>query len=203
MTLVSAAFFSWVQGAPFYVEVHTQAVDLLPPGSGKTWLDIGCGPGLVGRLACNRGYDVLGIDRDPGMVRFAMRNARSNPRCRYAVGDLNRVAGQHSADVVSATSLLFVLPDPKVAIQQLWDCVRTGGRLLVIETSERMTPTAARRVKNTMPPGRRIALKLWARTRNGKSVAPEIFESLSAHASECTPLLSGLVHAWVFVKEPA
>ena len=203
MSFVSAAFFSWVQGAPFYIDVHAQAVDLLPPGSEKAWLDIGCGPGLVTRLACNRGYDALGIDRDPNMVRFAVRNARGNPRCQFAVGDLKRVSGEHSADVVSAASLLFVLPDPGVAVQRLWDCVRPGGRLLVIETSKLMTPEAARRVKSTMPPGRRLALNLWARTRSGRAVAPEIFDSLSTHASECTPLLSGLIHAWTFVKEPA
>ena len=203
MSFVSAAFFSWVQGAPFYVDVHSQAVNLLPLGNGKTWLDMGCGPGLVARLACNRGYDVLGIDADPGMVRFAVHNARGNPRCRFDVGDLNCMPGQHSADVVSAASLLFVLPDPGAALQHLWDCVRPGGRLLVIETTEQMTPEGARRMKSTTRPGRRLALNLWARARSGRAVDQEVFHSLAAHSSERIPLLSGLLHAWVFVKEPA
>lgn len=203
MSFVSAAFFSWVQAAPFYIDVHAQAVDLLPPGNGKTWLDVGCGPGLVAHLACDRGYDVLGIDRDPAMVRFAVRNTRGNQRCRFEVGDLNGISGQQSADVVSAVSLLFVVPEPGVAIRQLWDRVRPGGSLLVIETTARMTPEGARKAKSMTRPGRRVALTLWARIRSGRAIAPEVFRLLSAHSSVCTPLLGGLVQAWTFTKEPA
>jgi len=201
MSFGSAAFFSWVQGAPFYVEVHAQAVDLLPPGNGKTWLDVGCGPGLVARLAGDRGYNALGIDNDPEMIRFALHSARGRQQCRLEVGDLKDISSRHSADVVSAASLLFVVPDPGAAIQQLWDCVRPGGKLLVIETTEQMTQGSVQKVRNTVQPGRRLALELWARTRNGRAIAAETFSSLSALASTRTPLLGGLVQAWIFTKE--
>ncbi len=201
MSFLSAAFFTWVQGAPFYVDVHSQAVALLPSGNGKTWLDVGCGPGLVARLACDRGYEVLGIDRDPEMVRLAKRKTRGDPRCRFDVGDINDLSGRHSADVVSAASLLFVLPDPDAAIQQLWDCVRPGGKLLVIETTERMTVDQARTVKKAIPHGRRFVLNLWARARNGRAVPNEIFLSVPARIRDCIPLLNGLVNAGIFEKE--
>lgn len=200
---MSAAFFSWVQDASFYVDVHSQAVRLLPPGNGRTWLDVGCGPGLVARLACDRGYDVLGIDRDPEMVRFAERNARVDQRCRLEVGDLSHLSDQYSADVVSAASLLFVVPDPTTAIRQLWDCVRPGGNLLVIEATELMNPEGARKVRPMTRCGRRFALTLWARTRNGKTVDRDVFRSLTARSSVCTPLLGGLINAWVFSKAEA
>lgn len=203
MSFLSAAFFSWVQGAPFYIDVHSQAVSLLPPGNGRTWLDVGCGPGLMARLARERRYDVLGIDRDPAMIRLAMCHTRGKQGCRFEVGDLNRVSGRYSADVVSAASLLFVLPDPGQAIKQLWDCVRLGGRLLVIETTEKMAPEVAREVRKTMQPGRRLVLTMWARARRGRAVSPDVFREVPAQSTECIPLLNGLVQAWSFVKGPA
>ena len=198
MSLVSAAFFSWLQGAPFYVDLHRQAVELLPAGTGKTWLDAGCGPGLVARLARQRGYAVIGLDRDPAMIHQAERRARGDAGCRFAVSELSRLAVEPPVDVVSAASLLFVVPDAEAALGQLWERVRPGGQLLVIETSERMTPAAARQVKT--PPGRRLGLTLWARARNGRAVAPRIFRTLPASSIEHTPLLDGLVSAWVLAK---
>ena len=51
MSMAAAALFAWVQSAPGYRRVHDDAVGLLGPGDGRAWLDAGCGPGLVTRLA--------------------------------------------------------------------------------------------------------------------------------------------------------
>ena len=169
MSYLSAAFFTWVQGAQFYVDLHTQAIEQLPTGNGKSWLDVGCGPGLVARLARNRGYDVLGLDQDATMIRMAAHISRRDTHCRFEVGDLEHTSSQHSADVVSAASLLFILPDPTAALHQLWRCVRPHGYLLVIETTSLMTPELARQVSDTTPPGRRLALHLWVRETGKQS----------------------------------
>lgn len=196
----SAAFFCWVQGAPFYIGLHRQAVELLPAGDGKSWLDVGCGPGLLARLAHSRGYRVLGLDPDPAMIRLARHNARRDAGCRFTIGDLQQASNRHRADVVSAASLLFVLPDPAAALHQLWRCVRPRGRLLVLETTGLMTPAGAQRISHTVRPGRRLALHLWAHARRGRAVAAQVFESLPTQSAACTPLLGGLVHAWTFAK---
>lgn len=203
MRFISAAFFSWIQAAPFYIDVHAQAVALLPQGNGKTWLDVGCGPGLIARLASEREYTVLGIDRDPDMVHFAVRNTRANQSCRFEVGDLSGISGQQLVDVVSATSLLFVVPDASVAIKQLWAHVRPGGKLLVIETTELMTPKDAWKVKSITKPGRHLVLALWSWVRYGRSIDLDVFQQISAYSCECVLLLGGLVQAWIFTKESA
>lgn len=203
MSAVSAVFFAWVQGAPFYVDVHAAAVDLLPKGCGKTWLDVGCGPGLVARLASQRGYDVVGIDRDPAMILRARRLARDERQCRFEVGDLDHLAEAHRADIVSAASLLFVLPDPHAGIRQLWRRVRSGGALLIVETTQAMIPARARQAGRGVRPGRALALTFWARARRGRSIDPSIFGSIAPASQKCTLLLNGLVQAWVFTKEPA
>lgn len=203
MGTVSAAFFSWVQGARFYIDVHAEAVHLLSRGENKTWLDIGCGPGLVARLAARRGYAAVGIDSDPKMIQRAKHLAGRGAYCRFEVGDLKNVGGHYSADVVSAASLLFVVPDPAAALQQLWNCVRPGGTLLVIETTEAMTPRGALKAMNRISPGRRIALTLWAQARNGRAVDSRFVEALPATSGLRTPLLHGMVAAWTLTKETA
>ena len=62
--MIAPALFTWLQGADFYRELHREAVEALPRGSGETWLDVGTGPGLVARLAAANGYRATGIDAD-------------------------------------------------------------------------------------------------------------------------------------------
>jgi len=203
MSAASAVFFAWVQGAPFYADVHAAAVDLLPKGGGKTWLDVGCGPGLVARLASQRGYDVVGIDHDPAMIQRARRFAHDERRCRFEVGDLDHLAGAHRADIVSAASLLFALPNPHAAIRHLWRCVRAGGALLIVETTQDMVPARVRQARDGVRPGRGFALTLWALARRGRTIDPSVFDGIAPASQECKLLLNGLVQVWVFTKETA
>ena len=78
--MLAATLFTWLQGADFYRDLHRQAVDSLPEGNGKRWIDIGCGPGLVTRLAVARGYAATGIDTSAGMVKAARRLANLSVR---------------------------------------------------------------------------------------------------------------------------
>jgi SAM-dependent methyltransferase len=196
VSAVSARFFAWLQGAPFYEDVHRAAVELLPRGEGRSWLDVGSGPGLVARLAAEHGYDAVGLDRDPAMVSAAQRATR----CRFELGDVYELR-ERCADVVSAASLLVLLPDPERALRCMWGVVRPGGVLLAIETTSRMTPAAARKVR--VRSGRRSALALWARARNGRALDAAIFERACVASYERHLLLDGLVAAHLLRKGPA
>ena len=54
MSYFSARLFSWVQDAAFYRQLHREAVELLPRGSGQPWLDAGCAPGGTVRAEVDR-----------------------------------------------------------------------------------------------------------------------------------------------------
>jgi trans-aconitate methyltransferase len=196
----SARFFGWVQGADFYVELHREAVALVPRTGGR-WLDVGCGPGLVARLAADAGFDTLGIDRDAGMVLAARHQNQGRSQPRFEVGDLDTIAPA-SADVVSATSLLAAVPDARLAAARLWEAVRPGGTLLVVETTDRMQPTQARLAAAGVAPHRRSALAVWSRARLGRAVDLAALSGLEASTSTTTPLLDGLVVATVLEKDP-
>ena len=199
--MIASALFTWIQGADFYYNLHKQAVDLLPVGNGKTWMDVGCGPGLVARLAAEKGYQVMGIDSDPLMIRSAKRIAkRQGLSVDFKTGDVFNLPTA-SADVVSAASLLAVLENRTSGLNSLWKCLRPGGTLLIIEPTDQMTiENANRLIKNGLPRKRIQGLRMWATARQGNIVNPSIYKTLDAQSVDFTPLLNGLVGAWVIEK---
>jgi SAM-dependent methyltransferase len=197
----SVELFSWVHGARYYVDVHRRAVGLVEPDhrpAGRRWLDVGCGRGLVARLAAERGFEVVGIDRDAAMVARAEAMHRRVPSLRFQTGELDDVR-PHSASVVSAASLLCVLDDPTDGLIRLWNAVEPGGSLLVVETTPKMTARYALTHLPRLPAGRRTSLLLWAAARTA-AVDPTAFDRLPAANRSTVPLLAGMVAATVIAR---
>lgn len=201
MGYFGAKLFAWLEGAEFYTDLHAEAIEKLHAGEGKTWLDVGCGPGLLTRLAAEKGYDALGVDRDPFMIREAERVARNeHSPARFMIGDVFHLPPQ-SAEVVSASSLLAALENKQGGIKALLQAVKPGGTLLIIEPTERMTSRAVDDRIRTGTKGKRIiGLRIWARAREGRAVNPEIFNVPEVEQVTFTPLLGGLVGAWLIRK---
>jgi ubiquinone/menaquinone biosynthesis C-methylase UbiE len=199
--MIAVTLFTWLQGADFYHDLHQRAVETLPEGEGKQWIDIGCGPGLVARLAAARGYATTGIDTSGGMVKAARRLAKwHRSPAQFQQGDLGNLPEQ-GADVVSAASLLAVLDDKPEGLLSLWRGVRAGGHLLVIEPTPEMTPENAAKLIHSGLPGKRLrGLKLWAASRSGRAVESQLFQTLDAADAQYHDLLGGVVGAWVFRK---
>jgi len=194
---LSAWWFDVVQGAQFYQALHQEAVALLPPGAGQTWVDVGCGPGLVARLAQQRGYQALGLDLDGAMVRQARRHQRGTNSPRYVQAGLHDVAAHAApAAVVSAASLLMVVPDRQAAMQELLRAVAPGGTLLVIETTALMAQAAEKGLPQHLYRGHRAwVLRLWAHVRRG--ARPVDVDALcpAGYQVQHHDLLGGLVRA--------
>jgi SAM-dependent methyltransferase len=198
----AARFFSWLSRTDFYSAAHAEAVALVPP-SGRTWVDVGCGPGLLALLAARRGYEARGYDLSPVMVRAARREATAlGLPAVFEVATLDELARAGPlADVVSAASLIAVLPGHLDALAKLWRLVRPGGALLLVETTSRMRPFP------TLPhlSGRgALGLFLWGLARNGHSAAADIESFLPPDlaARSYHPLLGGLLGAWLLRRAP-
>ena len=197
--MIESILFTWLQGADFYRDLHRCAVQSLPPGKGKTWLDVGCGPGLVTRLAAEHGYRAQGVDTNPRMIKTAQRLARHHhSSAAFAIGNI--AASPLSADMVSAASLLAVLDDKPAGLHALWRCVHPGGHLLIIEPTARMNLVNAKAAMASGLPRKRInGLRLWAAVRQNRAVDPALFDGL-ASKRRYIELLQGLVGAWIFEK---
>jgi ubiquinone/menaquinone biosynthesis C-methylase UbiE len=197
------ALFTWLSRTPVYRDIHVAAVHLLPRAArGESWLDLGCGPGLVTQTAADRGYSAIGIDTSAGMISAARRIAHTHGSS--AQFELGSASTERPAafDVVSAASLLFVVPDRVATAQAMWRAVRPGGSLLIIETTASMTPAAARALdRSGWSSDDRRAITLWAAARQGRAVDPRVLlpraELPGGPDWAFHPLLGGLVGAWV------
>jgi trans-aconitate methyltransferase len=103
------------------------------------------------------------------------------------------------ADVVAAASLLAVAPEREAMLRSLWQCVKPGGALLVVEPTERLTVPAAKAAlrDGLQPPGRNLLL-VWATARAGNAVDPRVRDCLPEVECRTAPLLGGLAEAWLF-----
>lgn len=200
MSQLSAHFFSYVQGAAFYRELHNSAVKLLPKGKGDVWFDVGSGPGLVARLAAAYGYQATGFDIDPAMVGQAHKIAKHEVSpTGYEIAGINELAASgRKADVVSAASLLAVLNDKEGALRQLMSCLNDDGTLLMIETTDSMKPRAAWAWLQKNGFGRRNwILLLWAWTRIQRPAVKLTDMQLPGCRIEHIDVFAGLVSAWL------
>lgn len=197
--MIGPLLFTWLQGADFYRSFHREALDLLPPEEGQIWVDVGCGPGLMVRLAAGDGYQATGWDLRPSMVWTARRLAGTSP-ARFRVGGVEDLPPE-VADVVSASSLLAVLPDRAAGLQHLWRAVRPGGHLLVLEATTRLTRAEARRLIRRGGLGSRAeGLWIWARAREGRTVDLDVFEVLRPSEQRRVSLVEGCVEARLLQK---
>lgn len=190
MGWLGAHLFTRLQATPFYRRLHEDAVTALPPGDRRSWIDAGCGPGLIPRLAAAHGYAAIGIDHDDAMVTMA-RRLDPTGRARYQTAGLP--VPTSPAAVVSASSLLVAMPDPTAGLAHLWAAVAPGGALLVIEAASAMTLANANALMAREEWARPShLLRLWAflrqhRTWDARALAP--LRPLTR------PLLGGLVEA--------
>ncbi len=195
MSVPSALRFRWAQSASAYRAVHDEVVRLAGPAAGRTWLDVGCGPGGLAQLAATQGFVALGVDRDRSAIRLARRDPAgwgAAGAVRFAVGDAD--GDLPGADVVSAASLLGQLADPRVSLLHLWDAVRPGGLLLVVEPTETMTAAAMRAAVPEADRRSRRVIRKWSRARGGRGVPVGVFDGLEGERRDVL-LLGGCLRA--------
>ena len=107
------------------------AIDALATeNAGRTFLDVGCGSGILSIAAALEGFqEVRGFDNDPDAVRNANENAEANGLgALFAEGDLSAPGVAAPADVVAANVLAPVLVR---FAREVGALVNPGGRLIL------------------------------------------------------------------------
>jgi len=99
-------------------------------GRGRV-MDLGCGPGHIGRYLAERGLDVFGVDLSPGMVALARE---LNPGLRIEHGDMRALALPDAslAGVVAFYSLIHLerASAPR-ALAEIARVLAPGGAVLL------------------------------------------------------------------------
>jgi SAM-dependent methyltransferase len=105
--------------------------------------DLGCGPGPHTLGLARRGYDVVGIDGSPRMIKVAReRAARDGVEATFRVADLSKALCFADASLGGVLAILVVqhLPDPAGFVAEIRRCLRPEGHVL-IRVPERSSST--------------------------------------------------------------
>jgi len=123
-------------GFSYFAErAGAEAIRLLARNGVRAGLvvDVGCGSGVFARRLLAAGYDVLGLDLSPAMVRLARKNA---PRARFVVGSFADAPLPPCDAVVAMGEVLGYLLDARAGrglgafFRRAFVALRPGGLLL-------------------------------------------------------------------------
>ncbi len=119
------------------VDLISLALDLAGPAGAEVVADIGCGNGRYLAELARRGYAgrVLGVDLSAGMLAAARRRIRGAgwPGPALLVADASTLPLRDAAaDLTLAMHMLYHVPEPGRAIDELRRVTAPGGRLLVV-----------------------------------------------------------------------
>ena len=96
----------------------------------KSFLDIGCGTGLLTQAAAKKWPEAIitALDAAPEMLREARRKT---PRARFVEGDAASLFFPPAFDLILSSMMLHWLPDPCAALRNWKKSLRPQGRVAV------------------------------------------------------------------------
>ncbi len=145
---VPDAFDSHVaRSIPAYDESHVLIADLadqLVPQGGRCY-DLGCSTGTLTRLLAERLADrrveVIGVDREPGMILKATERCAQQPSVRFETASLEDLALEPADLIVCYYTLQFVsLRARSGLVRRIRRALDPGGALILFEKV--LAPTA-------------------------------------------------------------
>jgi arsenite methyltransferase len=114
--------------------VRDRVLEAADVGPGVTVLDVGCGDGLVGLGALERGADVIFSDVSEACLDDC--RAIAGDRARYVRAGATDL-GDLEADVVTTRSVLIYVDDKRRAFDEFFRVLRADGRLSIFEPINR------------------------------------------------------------------
>ena len=170
-------FFDELSRKPFDRGLLDEFAEALPAPHA---LDVGCGPGHVGRYLSERGLDVTGIDLSPVMVEQARR---LNPALRFEVADMRSLpARDGTVGGIAAFYSLIHIPRSEVpaVLSEFHRVLMPGGRLLVAAHGGSGTITTQEFMGHQVP----FEATLFEPDELVGMIADAGFESVSANVRE-------------------
>lgn len=112
-------------------------MELLPPPPAAI-LDLGVGSGWTSLFLARRGYDVVGRDICPDMIRLAERNRNRQiaENVAFEVGDYESLPDRRAFDAVLFYDALHHAEDERAALSAAFAALKPGGVCLTVEPGE-------------------------------------------------------------------
>jgi len=109
----------------------------LDPKPASLILDVGTGPGLLPAIFAQNGYRTIGIDYSQEMFNNAL-----HPNLVLA-SVFSLPFKSATFDLITASNLLFLLPDPRAALIEMTRLLKPNGEIGLLNPSEQMSVAAA------------------------------------------------------------
>ncbi|MEY2526535.1 MAG: hypothetical protein QOE73_1306 [Verrucomicrobiota bacterium] len=108
------------------------------PAHGTTVLELGCGPGFYSRRLAARfpEISITGVDRSQSQLQCARLRAQKQGlhNCSFEHVNAQQIRSEDGCfDVLVASRLFTVLPQPETVIGEMFRVLRPGGRCFVAE----------------------------------------------------------------------
>ncbi len=167
----------------------------LDPKPASLILDVGCGPGLLPAIFAQSGCRALGIDSSFEIFRDALHSD-------LILADTNNLPFPASTfHFLTASNLLFLLPDPLAALKEMTRLLPPNGEIALLNPSEKMSisaTTALANERNLEGLVRETLLNYAARAerhhRWSEDDLRKLFASSNLHLTDTTTKMgSGLV----------
>jgi len=116
--------------------VEQALMEMLPPESVETLLDVGTGTGRMLALYASSIREGLGIDMSREMLAVARANldAAGASHCQARLGDLYHLPCEDGAfDAVTLHQVLHYMERPAAALRECARVLKPGGRLVVVD----------------------------------------------------------------------
>jgi ubiquinone/menaquinone biosynthesis C-methylase UbiE len=134
-----------VQGSGGWARILEAFAGFVDAQPGQRVLDVGCGPGALVRLLARRGCRAVGVDADPSMVARAEELAAGLPGAEFRPGSVLALPFEAGTfDVVTATNVIFLLPEPVAGLKEMARVCRVGGRVALLIPAARLSEATAR-----------------------------------------------------------
>ncbi len=134
-----------VQGSGGWARILAAFAQFVEAQPGQRLLDVGCGPGALVRQMARLGCQAVGVDADPSMVARAEELTAGLPGTEFRQGSVLALPFQAGTfDLVTATNVIFLLPDPVAGLREMGRVCRVGGRVAMLNPAARLTEAAAR-----------------------------------------------------------
>lgn len=128
-----AVLYDRIWDSPLTTRLASELIALSAPG-GKV-ADLGCGTGLIARHYLAAGYEVVGIDSSPAMLRRAVTKHRVSAAALSPAEDTNFPTG--SASTVIVSNVLHLHHDPTLLLTEAARLVDDDGRIILTWPSAR------------------------------------------------------------------
>jgi SAM-dependent methyltransferase len=133
-------------GALKAAETLGALVELVPPDPDARWLEVACGPSMVGRAFAAKVGSLHGVDLTPAMIEKAREEAdREGLRnAEFSLGDATALEFEDgSFDGAITRFSLHHIPAPQRVVEEMARVVRPGGCVVISDHARDAAPAVA------------------------------------------------------------